>query len=137
MIGEYSHSVPLNYNSEYRFASHTGGGHLKLPEFIRWKIPVKYEKQRIDPAAFHRISCSRVGALSSIALFRCIFSFGMFFGFTQLFFRPCLSFNIDLNSRLQLHRKPIIPHNNLFKPPSCKTLVKLGKLGILLLDELA
>nr|DAL11188.1 MAG TPA_asm: hypothetical protein [Caudoviricetes sp.] len=24
-----------------RDTSPTGGGHLKLPEFIRWKIPVK------------------------------------------------------------------------------------------------
>ena len=41
LIGDYSHSVTLNYNSEYRFAFHTGGGHLTLPEFIRRKIPVK------------------------------------------------------------------------------------------------
>ena len=49
-----------------------------------------HEKQRIDSAAFHRISCSCVGSLSSIALFCCIFSFGTFSGlftFTQLFFQ--------------------------------------------------
>ena len=50
--------------------------------------------------------------------------------------RLCLSFNIDLNSRLQLHRKPIVPDDNLLKPPSRKALVKLGKLRILLLNEL-
>ena len=66
------------------------GSALKLPEFIRWKIPVKYEKQRISSAALHRISYSRVGALSGVAMFRCIFSFGTFsglFAFTQLFFQ--------------------------------------------------
>ena len=61
------------------------GSALKLPEFIRWKIPVKYEKQRIDSAALHRISCSCVGALSSVALFRCIFSIAMFFGFIRVY----------------------------------------------------
>ncbi|MBS6587357.1 MAG: hypothetical protein KH345_14555, partial [Eubacterium sp.] len=61
------------------------GSTLELPEFIRWKIPVKYEKQRIDSAAFHRISCSCVGALSSVALFRCIFSFGTFFGIIRVY----------------------------------------------------
>ena len=54
-------------------------------EFIRRKIPVKYEKQRISSAALHRISCSRVGSLSSVALFRCIFSFGTFFGFIRVY----------------------------------------------------
>ena len=43
------------------------------------------EKQRISSAALHRISCSRVGALSSVALFRCIFSFGMFFGIIRVY----------------------------------------------------
>ena len=61
------------------------GSALKLPEFIRWKIPVKYEKQRIDSAALHRIYCSRVGSLSSVALFRCIFSFGTFFGIIRVY----------------------------------------------------
>jgi len=46
---------------------------------------VKYEKQRISSAALHRISCSRVGSLSSVALFRCIFSFGTFFGFIRVY----------------------------------------------------
>lgn len=45
-------------------------------------------------------------------------------------------FNLNNNSRLQLHRKPIVPDDNLLKPPSRKSLVKLGKLRILLLDEL-
>ena len=36
-------------------------------------------------AAFHRISCSCVGALSSVALFRCIFSFGTFFGIIRVY----------------------------------------------------
>lgn len=40
-------------------------------------------------------------------------------------------YNFNHNPRLQLHRKPIIPHNNLLKPPPCKALVKLGKLGVL------
>ena len=61
------------------------GETTRTPEFIRWKIPVKYEKQRISSAAFHRISCSCVGALSSVALFRCIFSFGTFFGFIRVY----------------------------------------------------
>ena len=43
------------------------------------------EKQRIDSAALHRLSCSCVGALSSVALFRCIFSFGTFFGFIRVY----------------------------------------------------
>ena len=43
------------------------------------------EKQRISSADLHRISCSCVGALSSVALFRCIFSFGMFFGFIRVY----------------------------------------------------
>ena len=43
------------------------------------------EKQRISPAALHRISCSRVGSLSSVALFCCIFSFGTFFGFIRVY----------------------------------------------------
>ncbi len=38
--------------------------------------------------------------------------------------------------RLQLHRKPIVPYDNLLKPPPSKALVKLGNLGILLLNEL-
>ena len=46
---------------------------------------MKYEKQRISSAALHRISCSCVGALSSVALFRCIFSFGMFFGIIRVY----------------------------------------------------
>ena len=43
------------------------------------------EKQQIDSAALHRVSCSRVGSLSSVALFRCIFSFGTFFGFIRVY----------------------------------------------------
>ena len=43
------------------------------------------EKQRISPAALHRISCSRVGSLSSVALFCCIFSFGTFFGIIRVY----------------------------------------------------
>ena len=46
---------------------------------------MKYEKQRIDSAALHRISCSCVGSLSSVALFCCIFSFGTFFGFIRVY----------------------------------------------------
>ena len=43
------------------------------------------EKQRIDSAALHRISCSCVGVLSGVALFCCIFSFGTFFGFIRVY----------------------------------------------------
>ena len=43
------------------------------------------EKQQIDSAALHRISCIRIGSLSSVALFRCIFSFGTFFGFIRVY----------------------------------------------------
>ena len=43
------------------------------------------EKQRISSAALHRISYSRVGPLSSVALFRCIFSFGTFFGIIRVY----------------------------------------------------
>ena len=46
---------------------------------------MKYEKQRIDSAALHRISCSCVGSLSSVALFCCIFSFGTFFGIIRVY----------------------------------------------------
>jgi len=46
---------------------------------------VKYEKQRIDSAALHRISCSCVGSLSSVALFCCIFSFGTFFEIIRVY----------------------------------------------------
>ena len=44
-----------------------------------------HEKQRIDSAAFHRISCSCVGSLTSVALFCCIFSFGTFFGIIRVY----------------------------------------------------
>lgn len=44
--------------------------------------------------------------------------------------------NLYPHSRLQLHRKPIVPHGNLLKPPPGKALVKFCKLGILLLDEI-
>ena len=44
-----------------------------------------HEKQRIDSAAFHRISCSCVGSLPSVALFCCIFSFGTFFGIIRVY----------------------------------------------------
>ena len=44
-----------------------------------------YEKQRIDSAALHRISCSCVGSLTSVALFCCIFSFGTFFGIIRVY----------------------------------------------------
>ncbi len=43
------------------------------------------EKQQIDSAALHCISCSCVGALSSVALFRCIFNSGTFFGFIRVY----------------------------------------------------
>ena len=43
------------------------------------------EKQRIDSAALHRISCSCVGVLSGVALFCCFFSFGTFFGFIRVY----------------------------------------------------
>ena len=43
------------------------------------------EKQRISPVALQRISCSRVGSLSSVALFCCIFSFGTFFGIIRVY----------------------------------------------------
>ena len=68
------------------------GAMPRTPEFIRWKIPVKYEKQRTFSAALHRISCSCVGALPSVALFGCVFSIGTFFGiirgYTVLFSDP-------------------------------------------------
>ena len=44
-----------------------------------------HEKQRIDSAALHRISCSCVGSLTSVALFCCIFSFGTFFGIIRVY----------------------------------------------------
>lgn len=47
-----------------------------------------------------------------------------------------LAFNINYNPRLQFHRKPIVPDDNLLKPPPGKALVKLGQFGILLLNEL-
>ena len=43
------------------------------------------EKQRISSAALHRISCSCVGSLSSVAPFSCIFSFGTFFGIIRVY----------------------------------------------------
>ena len=43
------------------------------------------EKKRISLAALHRISCSCVWALSSVALFRCIFNSGTFFGFIRVY----------------------------------------------------
>jgi hypothetical protein len=48
----------------------------------------------------------------------------------------CLSFYIYLNSRFQFNDTVVIPDDNLLKPPPCKALIKLGKLGILLLYEL-
>ena len=49
---------------------------------------------------------------------------------------PKSYFNLNNNSRLHLHRKPIVPHDNLLKPPPGEALVKIGKLRIPLLNEL-
>lgn len=54
----------------------------------------------------------------------------------ELYSISCSNQNLNNNPRLQLHRKPIVPDDNLLKPPPGKALVKLGKLRILLLDEL-
>lgn len=40
--------------------------------------------------------------------------------------------NLNPHPRLQLHRKPIVPDDNLLKPTPCKALIELGKLGVLL-----
>ena len=46
----------------------------------------------------------------------------------------CIS--VDADIRFQFNGNTIIPDYNLLKPPLGKALVKLGQLGILLLDEL-
>ena len=61
------------------------GFHPRAPGVYPPEDTGEVEKQRISSAALHRISCSRVGALSSVALFRCIFSFGTFFGFIRVY----------------------------------------------------
>ena len=74
---------------------------------------MKYEKQRISSAAFHRISCSCVGSLSSVALFYCIFSFGTFFGiirvYTVVFSDPIFS-TYDVNILLNGNKKGTMKH---------------------------
>lgn len=47
-----------------------------------------------------------------------------------------LYLNINTDVRFQFNGNTIIPHNDLLKPPPGKALVKLGQLGILLLNEL-
>ena len=64
--------------------SPTGGDHPN-PGVYPPEDTGEVEKQRISLAALHRISCNCVGALSSVALFRCIFSFGTFFGFIRVY----------------------------------------------------
>lgn len=51
-------------------------------------------------------------------------------------FLPNLYQHLNPNPRLQFHRKSIVPDDNLLKPPPGKALVKLGKLRILLLNEI-
>lgn len=41
-------------------------------------------------------------------------------------------FNVDADIRFQFNGNTIIPDNNLLNPPPGKTLVELGKLGVLL-----
>lgn len=50
-------------------------------------------------------------------------------------YRYYISISI-ITPRLQLHRKPIVPDDDLLKPPPGKALVKLCQFGILLLNEL-
>ena len=61
------------------------GFHPRAPGVYPPEDTDEVEKQRIDSAALHRISCSRVGALSSVAMFRCIFSFGTFSGIIRVY----------------------------------------------------
>ena len=61
------------------------GFHPRAPGVYPLQDTGEVEKQQIDSAALHRISCSCVGALSSVALFCCIFSFGTFFGFIRVY----------------------------------------------------
>ena len=56
----------------------------------------------------------------------------MFIQLTRVFLYIQLYKHLHHNHRLQLHRKPIVPHDNLLKPPPGKALIKLGKLGVLL-----
>ena len=61
------------------------GFHPRAPGVYPLEDTGEVEKQRIDSVALHRISCSCVGALSSVALFCCIFSFDMFFGIIRVY----------------------------------------------------
>ena len=73
------------------------GFHSRAPGVYPLEDTGEVKKQRIDSAALQRISCNCVGSLSSVALFRCIFSFGTFFGiirvYTIIFSDPC-GFNL-------------------------------------------
>ena len=61
------------------------GFHPRAPGVYPPEDTGEAEKQRIDSAALQRISCSCVGALSSVALFCCIFIFGIFFGIIRVY----------------------------------------------------
>ena len=61
------------------------GFHPRAPGVYPLEDTGEVEKQRISSAALHRISYSRVGPLSSVALFSCIFSFGTFFGIIRIY----------------------------------------------------
>ena len=92
---------------------------------------MKYEKQRIDSAALHRISCSRVGSLSSVALFRCIFSFGTFFGFirvyTVVFSDPCIRLYGKLYCELSLcSNNPNLSYGDLVFYPYQHDIIEKG-----------
>ena len=64
---------------------HWGGETTQTPGVYPLEDTGEVEKQRISYAALHRLSCSCVGALSRATLFRCIFSFGTFFGIIRVY----------------------------------------------------
>ena len=72
------------------------GETTRTPEFIRWKIPVKYEKQRISPLLFTVYSAAASGrspALPCFAAFLALVCFSGLFAFTQLFFQTPIKWN--------------------------------------------
>ena len=62
----------------------------RTPEFIRWKIPVKYEKQRTTPLLFTvylAAASGRSPALPCFAAFLVLVRFSGLFVFTQFIFQ--------------------------------------------------
>ena len=73
------YEMPLFRSAVHAF--HTEIAHHPNPGVY----PLKYEKAANFSAALHRIFCSNVWSLPDVALFRCIFCIGTFFGFIRVY----------------------------------------------------